>query len=146
MIWKVSPLYFDIGIIFFLFLLISGLIVSVTLLIVRKIRKYKRKSVIISISVNFVLIAITVLYTISHSTYYKYNDWSILQNSIYEVEEKYGDFDLGQIRENQKGSVGYYIYTDNGPIMPDHLDHFYYMQYDENGIVYSVYDGCQPGG
>ena len=141
-----SPLYFDIGIIFFLFLLISGLIFSVILLIVRKIRKYKRKSVIISISVNFVLIAITVLYTISHSTYYKYNDWSILQNSIYEVEEKYGDFDLGQIRENQKGSVGYYIYTDNGPIMPDHLDHFYYMQYDENGIVYSVYDGCQPGG
>ena len=141
-----SPLYFDIGIIFFLFLLISGLIFSVILLIVRKIRKYKRKSVIISISVNFVLIAITVLYTISHSTYYKYNDWSILQNSIYEVEEKYGDFDLGQIRENQKGSVGYYIYTDNIPIMPDHLDHFYYMQYDENGIVYNVYDGCQPGG
>ena len=87
-----------------------------------------------------------ILYTISHSTYYKYNDWSILQNSIYEVEEKYGDFDLGQIRENQKGSVGYYIYTDNIPIMPDHLDHFYYMQYDENGIVYNVYDGCQPGG
>jgi len=141
-----SPLYFDIGIIFFLFLLISGLIFSVILLIVRKIRKYKRKSVIISISVNFVLIAITVLYTISHSTYYKYNDWSILQNSIYEVEEKYGDFDLGQIRENQKGSVGYYIYTDNRPIMPDHLDHFYYMQYDENGIVYNMYDGCQPGG
>ena len=141
-----SPLYFDIGIIFFLFLLISGLIFSVILLIVRKIRKYKRKSVIISISVNFVLIAITVLYTISHSTYYKYNDWSILQNSIYEVEEKYGDFDLGQIRENQKGSVGYYIYTDNGPIMPDHLDHFYYIEYDENGMVYNVYDGCQPGG
>ena len=65
---------------------------------------------------------------------------------IYEVEEKYGDFDLGEIIKNQKGSVGYYIYTDNGPIMPDHLEHFYYMEYDEDGIIYKVYDSCSPGG
>lgn len=141
-----NPWYYAIGIIFLLFLLIVGFIISVVFLIIRKIRKRKCKSVIISIGISFVLIAITVLHTISHSTYYKYNDWAILQNSIYEVEEKYGDFDLGEIRENQKGKVGYYIYTDNGPIMPDHLEHFYYMEYDENGIVYNVYDACQPGG
>ncbi len=40
----------------------------------------------------------------------------------------------------------YYIYTDNGPIMPDHLKHYYYMEYDEWGVIYNVYEGCQPGG
>ena len=86
----------------FFFFLIVGLIISVILFIIRKIRKQKWKSAIISVSINFVLIAITVLYAVSHSTYYKYNDWAILQNSIYEVEEKYGDFDLGEIIKNQK--------------------------------------------
>ena len=141
-----NPWYFTIGITLFFFFLIVGLIISVILFIIRKIRKQKWKSAIISVSINFVLIAITVLYAVSHSTYYKFNDWAILQNSIYEVEEKYGDFDLGEIIKNQKGSVGYYIYTDNGPIMPDHLEHFYYMEYDEDGIIYKVYDSCSTGG
>lgn len=141
-----NPWYFTIGITLFFFFLIVGLIISVILFIIRKIKKQKWKSAIISVSINFVLIAITVLYAVSHSTYYKYNDWAILQNSIYEVEEKYGDFDLGEIIKNQKGNVGYYIYTDNGPIMPDHLEHFYYMEYDEDGIIYKVYDSCSPGG
>jgi len=30
--------------------------------------------------------------------------------------------------------------------MPDHLDHYYYIEYDENGIVKEVYEGSQPGG
>jgi hypothetical protein len=53
---------------------------------------------------------------------------------------------LGTISEGHSGTVAYYIYKDNGPIMPDHLDHYYYMEYDENGIIYKVYDGCAPGG
>jgi len=69
-----------------------------------------------------------------------------LQSNIYTVEQKYGEFDLGKIKDNAKGRVAYYIYTDNGPIMPDHLDHYYYMEYDERGVIYNVYDGVQPGG
>ena len=141
-----NPWYYAIGIIFFLFLLLAGLIVSVILVIVRKIRKRKCKSVIISIGISFVLIAITVLHTISHSTYYKYNDWAILRSNIYMVEQKYGKFDLGEIKQNQRGTVAYYIYTDNGPIMPDHMEHYYYMEYDEKGDIYNVYDACAPGG
>jgi hypothetical protein len=124
----------------------TGLIASIIILIIRKIRNHKYKSIIISISINLCFIVVIALYTTSHSTYYKYNDWVILQNSIYEVEKKYGDFDSGEIRENQRGKVGYYIYTDNGPIMPDHMEHFYYMEYDEKGVIYNVYDGCPPGG
>ncbi len=141
-----NPWYFLIGITFLLFLLSLGLLICIILVIIRKIKKLKCKPVIISIGINSVLIALIILYTASHSTYYRYNDWDILQNSIYRIEEKYGDFDLGEIRKNQKGKVAYYIYTDNGPIMPDHMKHYYYMEYDENGIVYNVYDGLHPGG
>lgn len=62
------------------------------------------------------------------------------------IEQEYGEFDLGEIQENQKGKVAYYIYTDDGPIMPDHLEHYYYMEYDGWGVIYDVYDACAPGG
>ena len=50
------------------------------------------------------------------------------------------------IEQKPENSVYYYIYTDNGPIMSDHMKHYYYMEYDENGIVYNIYDGLPPGG
>ena len=138
--------YFDIGILGVLLLLTVGFLSCIIMIMIRKVRKRKGKAVGISIGINAVLLATTILYSISHSTYYKYNDWTILQNNIYTVEEKYGEFDLGKVNDNQKGCVAYYIYTDNGPIMPDHLKHYYYIEYDENGIVYNVYNACQPGG
>ena len=101
---------------------------------------------VLSLIINFSLFVLTVLYVSSHSTYYKYNDWAILRSNIYMVEQKYGKFDLGEIKQNQRGTVAYYIYTDNGPIMPDHMEHYYYMEYDEKGDIYNVYDACAPGG
>lgn len=138
--------YFDIAILGVILLLAAGLFTCIIMIMIRKIRKRKGKAVGISIGINVILLAMTILYSIPHSTYYKYNDWSILHSNIYTVEEKYGEFDLGKVTDNQKGRVAYYIYTDNGPIMPDHLKHYYYIEYDENGIVYNVYDACQPGG
>ncbi|MBE6649145.1 MAG: hypothetical protein E7614_06465 [Ruminococcaceae bacterium] len=138
--------YFVIGIMCVLFLLIIGFITGVILTMIPKIRKHIGKALGVSLGIVSVLFVFTIFYASSHSTYYKYNDWSILQSNIYTVKEKYGEFDLGKITDNQKGTVAYYIYTDNGPIMPDHLMHYYYIEYDENGIVYNVYDGCQPGG
>ena len=80
----------------------------------------------------------------------QYNlDFEYIKNLIKklkEFEEKYGEFDLGEIKEGEKGRVAYYIYTDNGPIMPDHLKHYYYMEYDEWGMIYNVFDGLQSGG
>ena len=46
----------------------------------------------------------------------------------------------------EAGKAAYYIYTDEGPIMPDHLKHYYYMEYDVRGVIYNVYEECQPGG
>lgn len=138
--------YFIIGILAVLLLLTIGFVACIIMIMIRKVRKRKGKAIGISIGINIVLLSATILYSTSHSTYYKYNDWAILQSNIYAVEEKYGEFDLGKANDNQKGSVAYYIYTDNGPIMPDHLKHYYYIEYDENGIVYNVYNACQPGG
>ena len=59
---------------------------------------------------------------------------------------KYGAFDRGTVQEGKSGKVGYYIYTDNGPIMPDHMKHYYWIYFDESGIVYKVEDNLPPGG
>lgn len=125
---------------------VIGGIASVVLLIGRKRKKKSIKSTVISLVISIFLLAVLILFIASHSTYYKYNDWTILQSNIRVVQQKYGDFDLGTIRDNQAGKVAYYIYTDNGPIMPDHLKHYYYMEYDEWGMIYKVYESCQPGG
>ena len=127
-------------------MLIVGIIIGIILFIVHKVRKHDNKTTVVSMGINFVLLVVVILYALSHSTYYRYNDWAILQSNIHMVEQKYGEFDLGEIKENEKGKVAYYIYTDNGPIMPDHLKHYYYIEYDEWGVIYDVYDSCQPGG
>ena len=138
--------YFIIGIMCLMMVLVSGILFCLILFVIKKIRKRNSKKVFISMGINILMLVAIVLYAVSHSTYYKYNDWAILQSNIYEVEQKYGAFDLGKIQDNKKGTVAYYIYTDNGPIMPDHLKHYYYIEYDVCGIVYKVYDACQPGG
>jgi hypothetical protein len=85
-------------------------------------------------------------FVLTHPTYYKYNDRRILHADIHEVAARYGDFDWGSVQEGKAGKVGYYLYTDNGPIMPDHLKHYYWIRYDETGTVFEVCEGVQPGG
>lgn len=139
-------MYFDILMLLAVLLLIVGIIICGISLIAKIVRKKDKRAVIIALCSHLILLAVSILYAASHSTYYKYNDWAILQSNIHMIEEKYGEFDLGEVKENEKGRVAYYIYTDNGPIMPDHLKHYYYMEYDERGVIYIVFDGCQPGG
>jgi len=141
-----NPWYFMAGVVFFVMLLIIGLIVCVFLLVKQRIKKQNSKVVIITMISDMLLLCAVLLYVSSHSTYYKYNDWFILHSNIHMVEQKYGEFDLGEIKDNEKGRAAYYIYTNNGPIMPDHMKHYYYMEYDEWGVIYNVYDGLQPGG
>ena len=109
-------------------------------------KKKKMSKSVIPLILSFALLGGTLLFVSSHPTYYKYSDWAVLGQDIHKVQERYGAFDYGEIREGQQGEVGYYIYTDNGPIMPDHLPHYYWIWYDEQGVVYEVYDGCAKGG
>lgn len=124
----------------------AGAIISAVWLSLRCIRKQKKKAAALSLAFSLLLFCAVWVFTLSHGTYYKYNDWRIVGQSIHAVEEKYGEFDLGAVTEHTAGWAAYYIYTDNGPVMPDYLEHYYYMEYDEHGVVYRVYGGCQPGG
>lgn len=141
-----NSFYFNFLLICLMILLIVGILICTILFIIHRIKKQSIRTIIISIAAEAVLLLSVIIYYMSHSTYYKYNDWSILQSNIHMVEQKYGEFDLGEVRDNEKGRVAYYIYIDNGPVMPDYLKHYYYMEYDEWGIIYNVYEACQPGG
>ena len=133
----------------YLFLILAFLtigIVSLIIIIKRKHKGNSSKIPFVSLIISILLLLMLFLFIASHPTYYKYNDWIILYSNINIVQQKYGDFDLGSVTENKAGVVAYYIYTDNGPIMPDHMKHYYYMEYDEWGVIYKVYETIQPGG
>ena len=126
-------------------LLITGIILFIHI-IVKMVRKKSTRSLVISLVISSLLLLTVVLFGASHPTYYKYNDWVILNSNIGNVQKIYGDFDVGTVTDHKAGKVAYYIYTDNGPIMPDHLRHYYYIEYDENGMITTVYDRCEEGG
>lgn len=127
-------------------LLLTTIIIFLIKLIIAILKKQSLKTSVISLTISIILLTLIIVFYLSHSTYYKYNDWYILGNNISKVQEKYGTFDFGKYQKGKKGRVGYYIYTDNGPIMPDHLDHYYYIDYDEDGVIYNVQDAPQKGG
>lgn len=131
----------------FLALLICFIVFLVMLIkaISKKIHK-PIKALSILLSLDVILFAFSLVFVLSHPTYYKYNDWAIQGSHISDVQKQYGDFDFGTVRTGHPGEVGYYIYTDDGPIMPDHLPHYYYIHYDENGIVDSVKESISEGG
>ena len=97
------------------------------------------KKYIIGISIILFLI---IIFVISHKTYYKYNDWWIIGKNISDVQKKYGTFN----KQFNSNTSCYYIYTNDGPIMPDHLPYYYCMEYDENQIIKKVYKSGPLGG
>lgn len=110
-------------------------------------KKHKHiKALSVLLSIDVILFAFSLVFILSHPTYYKYNDWEIIGSHISNVQNRYGKFDVGTVRTGHQGEVGYYIYTDDGPIMPDHLPHYYYIHYDENGVVDSVKESVSVGG
>lgn len=127
-------------------ILVIFFIIFLVMLIKAKRNNKNTKSKIIFLSVDIILLACSLLFVLSHPTYYKFNDWFILKSDIKSVVLEYGQYDLGSIGDGKSGKIGYYIYTDNSPIMPDHLKHYYWIYYDENGMVEKVEESLQPGG
>lgn len=125
---------------------IITMIVSLVKIVIYSKKKIASKKPKVHFGLAIILFIGLNIFIMSHGTYYKYNDWWVEQNNIVNVMERYGEFDLGTYVDGKTGRVGYYIYTDNGPIMPDYLKHYYYIEYDVWGVVYNVYDGVQPGG
>lgn|SRR5574344_1593230 len=107
--------------------------------IMGKIKKHKKLMIILSV-VSLLMIAIGLFY-ISHSTYWKYNDWWIVGKHIDSVEKRYGKFDI-----NKDHLKGYYIGKDDSIVMPSHLEQYYWIEFDDDGIVTKVYLGGPIGG
>ncbi len=133
----------------FIFICLIAFILAVLVIppafLIYGVIKKKKKIICISACVCVFLI-IVVLWICSHQTYYKYNDWWVIGRTIPEIEARYGDFDMNTYIYGKPGRVGYYIYNDDKWIMPDHLPHYYYIEYNENGVATEVYDGVAPGG
>lgn len=68
-----------------------------------------------------VVTAAVLLFTNSHATYYRFNDWAVSGSSVQDVTARYGEPDIDMYTPGKGGSLYYYIYTDDGPVMPDHL-------------------------
>lgn len=116
------------------------------LLIVKKKKHCSIKIEIFLLVTNIFLFMLVQLFFLSHATYYKFNDWFVLHSNIKVIVDKYGKFDAGFLQDGESGMIGYYIYTDNGPIMPDYQKHYYFIYFDENGDVYKVMDTIGFGG
>ena len=131
----------------FIFMVLITAVIVFTVKLIRAIKKHiSLKKPVIFHLVSVVLLGCAVIFAVSHGTYYKYNDWYILGNDINKVVERYGKFDKGSVEIDRSGSIRYYIYEDNGPIMPNYLDYYYCIDYDENGIVYKVEVRASEGG
>lgn len=89
---------------------------AVMLIIAKKRSRSVRKPVILIICDIAALVCVSFFLS-SHSTYYKYNDKIIIGSDISSVMEKYGEFDIGSVKQGRSGKAGYYIYTDDGPII-----------------------------
>ena len=139
--WYMYGLYLLMIIILFITICIS----SFMLIVFRKKNRTIKKPLLCCMLSTSMLVCLCI-FIFSHKIYYKYSDWWIVNNNILNVKERYGEFDIGTYEEERGGTVGYYIYTDNGPIMPDHSKHYYFIQYDEQGVVYRVYETIPLGG
>lgn len=100
--------------------------------------KIKKKAICIVLAL---LLVSCVMFFLSHKTYYKYNDWWIIGRSYDEVVKRYGEFDCEYGLEK-----GYYIGKDNSIVMSSHQDYYYWMSFNENGIITEVYIAAKPGG
>ena len=90
--------------------------------------------------------AAVLLFTNSHATYYRFNDWAVSGSTVQDIVKRYGEPDINMYTPGRGGSLWYYIYTDEGSIMPDHLEHFYRIGIDENGRAAEISDTVRKGG
>ncbi|BBF45095.1 hypothetical protein lbkm_3854 [Lachnospiraceae bacterium KM106-2] len=102
-------------------------------------KKNQTKAIVLIVFVSILLFA-TIFY-LSHRTYYAYNDWWIQGKSMEQVEARYG-----KSKECSRNLRAYFLYRDNGAVMPSQQEIYYYMQLDENGKVIKVYKGIALGG
>ena len=116
------------------FLCIIGIMSNGIVLLFQHLKK-KRESIVSAILLSIsvvVLIGSTIVVFILNRP--KYNNLEIIGSHIDEIEQKYGEFDY-EIQFGYTGQKAYLISKEGEE------KKYYYMAYDENGIVTHVYVG-----
>lgn len=110
--------------------LLIALIVSVVVLIVKKHKHQTVKGVVACVIACFLIGAVHVLFSISHQTDLRYNDWRIIGHNIEDVEKNYGPA--------YRRAGGWACFDEDG--------HGYWMELSSDGTVKSVSYGNGPWG
>ena len=72
-------------------LLLTATVVVSTVQLVRTIQRHTLwKKPVIFHTVSILCLCSAVLFAVSHGTYWKYNDWFVLENHVNAVIERYG--------------------------------------------------------
>ncbi|MBQ8614694.1 MAG: hypothetical protein IJ416_10815 [Ruminiclostridium sp.] len=117
------------------------IVIILIALIIYGIVKKKRRIAVISSLILVIPAVLIVGYSLVFPTIFPYVDSLIYGKTKAEVIEIYGEPEL-----NGERRIGYYIGVDNRGIDPSYLDLYYYVYFDENGLVDEIYSGVQPGG
>ena len=117
------------------------IVISLIVLIIYGAVKKKPKIWITSSLILFVPPIIMGIFMFVFPTEFPYVDRILYGKTKGEVIEIYGEPEL-----NGERIIGYYIGVDNEGIDPSHLDMYYYVCFDGDGVVDEIYSGVQPGG
>ncbi len=90
------------------------------------------------------LVAVTIIFLHISSSYFSYNDKFIIGCSYYQVQEKYGEFDLHfgntaayKINERWYDKIGRFCF--GGEPME-----YYFIEFNNDGIAQKAYTGSYP--
>ncbi len=96
-----NPWYIHIIEILVVLILFTGVIVCTVTIMKSKKKQEKRNTKKVLLLLKFILLIGMAVFMLSHKTYYKYNDWTILSNNINAVYGKYGEFDVRNINQDK---------------------------------------------
>lgn len=112
--------------------LVLGVIACIVIFIVFAI-KHKKKTPVLIAGIALIMLNTTLnYYTVSHATFYKYNDSTIVGSTTDKIEKKYGPFE-------DRGEIEGKLYVRYAIKSEDEQPLYYWMLYDETGNVYEVY-------
>lgn len=127
-----------------LFVLTLALTVATIVFVIRK-HKLRQLFIILLTCCATVFACFTVWYC-AHGETLMYNDWWVVGNDVRSVEQRYGEFDVGEYEYGYDGEVAYSLGWDRDILISDSQEKFYYIKYNKKGIVTRVYVGGPYGG
>lgn len=112
-----------------------------------KKRKKAQKVLGIITAVCFVMVAASVMWTVSHYNHPEVNDWKFLGHNIAEIEQEYGEFCRKEVYDDNSGFAVLYTEQIVGHWMYDSNEYTcYHMEFDTNGKITKVFCERPVGG